>query len=565
MQARDRLPNLRDHEQRLTAQEIWRDQAEPRISSIVSDISALANKTVNLAGRDQLVELANDLARCKAQLNLPPSYSSYDSDFFVDLEKTDDNGVGYSAQVERGLLFPCAMQLGAPLALFNPYDTAIRRHEGKDLILPAYDSIERIKTSGYSGDLSISQYQVQSQELREYTTTVWEYHAGYNYTTYTAYANPNLYQSSTTTASGTVWSGTWGYPTTVTVPGYYSSHLETHYQLDTVTTSYNGALVAQSFLNANAMWITSVGLQFTQIAAQGDIVVAICECVSGKPELSQTLTRVSVPVAALKKYPTETRVDVPPVVLEAGKRYALVLITQGDHRVATVSGNNYTEGTLFYSIDGDYLSGDLTKKLMFSVYAAQFRQPRIEVTLQPISLSGGISDLGIAAPQIVPAGCELNYEVQIGGKWYALADLSHRLWQQHPDILPLRLVLIGTSDIAPAFQTAPLALTASRAAVAFKHFSKPRKLDSPSDHIQVQVVVAQWDADHHTLDCALISGGTSYAPAMTTARDEPNGQAKRFTYTFAPPATSEYQIRISGERAPQSTPFVVVERTDVAL
>ncbi len=545
-----RLPTLQGHEQRLFEHEAWRTQAEPRISSIATDLAGLAKKTMSLVGRDTVVELANDVARLKAKVNLPTAYASYESDYYGNTDKTDAAGVGYSAAVRNGLLFPTAGQASVGLALFNPYDAGIKR-SAEDLVLPAYTDRARIQTSGYSGDISASQYQVQSQTIREYTATVWDYTYGWNYNYYNGWWNSwywNYY--------GYNW-GWYGYY------GYRVARQETRYELQTVTTSYNGAIIGQTFLVSNAMWLTKVGLQFTQIGASGDVMVAVCETEGGKPDLLKTLTRVTVARSDLKKYPEETAIPVPPVLLEAGKRYALVLITQGDHRLATVSGNDYTQGTLFFGTDGDYFTGDLTKDLMFTLYAAQFAQPRVEVVLQSVSLAGGISDINIAAPQIVPDGCELRYEIQVGGKWYPLGDAAMRL-STLPDIVPLRMVLLGTSDLAPAFRLAPNAITGSRAATSLAHWSKLRTLAAPSSSITVQVVVAQWDAAHHTLSCEIKSGATTYTPATTVVRDEPDGQAKRITFTFTPPAISTYAIKLTGARSAASAPFVVVERTDVA-
>ncbi len=550
LQDASRLPTLQGHEQRLFEHEAWRTQAEPRISSIATDLAGLAKKTMSLVGRDTVVELANDVARLKAKVNLPTAYASYESDYYGNTDKSDAAGVGYSAAIKNGLLFPTAGQASVGLALFNPYDAGIKR-SAEDLVLPAYTDRARIQTSGYSGDISASQYQVQSQTIREYTATVWDYTYGWNYNYYNGWWNSwywNYY--------GYNW-GWYGYY------GYRVARQETRYELQTVTTSYNGAIIGQTFLVSNAMWLTKVGLQFTQIGASGDVMVAVCETEGGKPDLLKTLTRVTVARGDLKKYPEETAIPVPPVLLEAGKRYALVLITQGDHRLATVSGNDYTQGTLFFGTDGDYFTGDLTKDLMFCLYAAQFAQPRVEVVLQSVSLAGGISDINIAAPQIVPDGCELRYEIQVGGKWYPLGDAAMRL-STLPDIVPLRLVLLGTSDLAPAFRLAPNAITGSRAATSLAHWSKLRTLAAPSSSITVQVVVAQWDAAHHTLACEIKSGATTYTPATTVVRDEPDGQAKRITFTFTPPAISTYAIKLTGARSAASAPFVVVERTDVA-
>ena len=551
MQQGFRLPNMLEHAQRLGEQEMWRALAEPRISSIATDLAALGKRTDSLVQRSTVIEMANDIARLKAKTNLPGSYSSYESDYYGDTSKTSAVGAGYSAAVVNGLLFPSVAQSQAGLALFNPYDAAVVR-SASDLVLPAYTSIAYIQTKGYSGDISLSQYQVQSQTLREYTTTVTEQHTGYS---------TNYYRGWWGSAFWGYYGSRYAYTTTY---GYSVTRQETHYELKTITTSFNGALIAQTFLVSNAKWLTQVGIPFTQIGATGDVHVVVCETDGGKPNLQKTLARVTVARADLKRYPAETLVPVPPVLLEAGNRYALVLITQGDHRVATVSGESYTQGTLFFGTDGDYFTGDLTKDLMFTLYAAQFKQPRIEVVLQSISLAGGIADLAIKTQQVVPDGTELVYEAQVAGKWYPVADLAPLL-ATLPDIVPLRAVLLGTTDLAPALQLTANAITASRPTTSFLHWSAQRTLPAASASITVQVVVAQWDPANHTLACALQNGATPYSPVSTVVRDEPDGQAKRFIFTFTPgPAISTYQIKLTGTRTAASKPFVVVERTDVA-
>ncbi len=434
MQGAAKLPQLLDHQGRVITLEAWKRAAEPRISSIATDLSALASKTDGLASKQNLVEMASDLARVKAKLNLPATYASYESDYFGDESKSDKTVAGYAANVKNGLLFPYAGRATAPLALFNPYDASIIR-SSRDLVLPKYISVPRIQTSGYSGDVSLSQYQVQTQTIRQYTETVWDYVYGWNWN-YSPYWYNSYY-----------WYYYGYYYGYYSYYGYWTSHQETRYALETATTSINGTIVAQTVLVPNAMWLTQLGLFFTQAGASGDVTVVICETDGGKPNLQKTLASVTVPVANLKRYPTETQIPIPAVLLSAGTRYAICIITQGNHRVATVSGNNYTQGTLFFGTDGDYFTGDLTKDLMFSLYGAQFAVARTEVQLQPVSLAGGITDLAISAQQVVPDGCELQYEIQVGGKWYALGDQALVL-QSAPDIVPLRAVLLGTSDLA---------------------------------------------------------------------------------------------------------------------
>lgn len=552
--AEAQLMSVSDHEARLDVVEAWKTQAEPKIASIATDLSALASKTDGLATKRSIIEVASDLARLKEQSRLPSAYASYGADYFGDAADSDPAGLGYAARLDgAGLLFPFAGQAVAALALFNPYDAGIRRHTD-DLVLPAYDSVLRISTSGYSGDISLSQYQVQSNTIRKYVRTVWEYRYGAHWLYYWPWYN-NYYWRYNSLAWG--WYGPWY--------GYWVARQEDAYALDTVTTSVSGVIVAQSFLSANAMWLTRVGLYFTQVASSGDVHVIVCETDGGKPVLEKTLAQVTVTPASLKRYPEQTSVEIPPVLLSAGKRYAVCIITQGDHRAAVVSGTNYTQGTLFFGTDGDYFTGDLTKDLMFSLYGAQFSRARTEIQLQPVSLAGGITDLSIAAPQVVPQGTEVRYEVQVGGRWYALGDATLVL-SASPDVVPLRAVLLGTSDLAPAFQLAASAIEASRPGAAMVHWSNLRTLGAATTSVEVQVVAANFDVAHHTLACSLLSGSTTYTPSSTVSALEPDGGATRYTFTFTiGGGISSYKIKITGGSDGAVAPFAVTERVDVAI
>jgi hypothetical protein len=549
MQTADKLPNSNDQEQRLQAQETWKEQAEPRIGSIATDLAALANKTANLAERKSIIEISGDVARLKEKLGLPSAYASYDADYFGDLTDTDPAAAGYSALVNNGLLFPHASELLAPLELFNPNDPNVIR-SASGLVLPKYTSKVRLRTVGYAGDISLSQYQSQALNYYKFLTNRWNHHYGLTW---------NMYQQ---------WYSRWYWtyhPTRRFNLGdnYWDDRDVDPYRPDVTPTSVNGSLLAQTILVPNAMWLTQIGLQFTQIGATGDVHAIVCETVGGKPDLNRAVTDVTIPQANLQAYPAETTVAIPPALLDAGKRYALVLITQGDHRVAVVSGNNYTQGTLFNGTDGDYFVADLTKDLMFTFYGAEFSQARTEVDLQSVSLAGGISDLDIVTEQVVPEGTELHYEIQVDGKWYRLDDGVDHL-AGAPAIIPLRAVFLGTSDLAPAFTAGIDRLTASKSADAFIHYSAQRTLAAASTNITVEVVAHNYNAANHSLVASLEDAGAS-TPASLTETFAEEGGATRFRFTFAPsPGLTTYQVKLTGSKNAGTAPFTVTERIDVA-
>jgi hypothetical protein len=541
------LPRLYETKADVVELKNWRALTEPRLISIVTDLSSLSKKTDGKADLKAVLELMADMARVKEKLNLPSTYHSYDADYFGNDAKIDkDNTV---AKIFNGLLFPNAGEAKANLALFNPYDPNIKRFD--NLILPNFDLICKLETKGHSGDVSISKYQWQTYTLKKYTYYQWYWVYGWSWSCYWYWYYRYWYW---------YWYYYyWWYGWC----GYWVAYPVTEYRLEATTHTINGAIVAQTFMISSPMWLAGLGLYFTQKDSNADIHIVICETEGGKPVLQKTLTHVTLKPSDVQKYPAETIINLPPVFLKPG-RYAICFITQGDYRVATVSGQNYLQGTLFYGTDGDYFTGDLTKDIMFRLYAAQFKQARTEVQLQPVSLAGGITDLQIIAPAIVPEGTELIYEINVGGKWYPLKETGKL--SSAPDIVPLRVVMLGTADLQPALILTEQAITASRPAETFYATSTERVLSASRQNIDVQVLLHKFNPAKHTINCQLIDtlSNTIYNPALVTTEQEDEG-ALRKTFTFNISAgIQRYKIKLSGSRTSDAEPYAIIERIDIA-
>jgi len=538
------LPRLYETKADVAELKNWRALTEPRLISIVTDLSSLSKKTDGKADLKTALEIMADMARVKEKLNLPSTYHSYDADYFGDTGKIDINNT--VAKVVNGLLFPNAGEAKANLALFNPYDPNIKRFD--NLVLPNYDLVCKLETKGYSGDVSISQYQFQTYEVKKYTYYQYYWVYGWRWNWYW-----NWYYRWWRWYYGYNW---WWYG----YYGYWVQYPVTEYRLEETTHSINGAIVAQTFVVSSPMWLSALGLFFTQKDSSADITVVICETDNGKPNLQKALTMVRVSQADIKKYPNETVINLTPVFLKAG-RYAVCFITQGNYRVATVSGQNYLQGTLFFGTDGDYFIGDLTKDIMFRLYAAQFKTARTEVQLQPVSLSGGITDLEIQAGAVTPEGTELIYEVNVGGKWYPIKEAGRLA--SAPDIVPLRAVFLGTADLQPALILTEQAITSSRPATTFYATSTQRTLSAARQNIDVQLLLHKFNATVHTINCQLLSGSNTYNPATVTTQEDTDTVRKTFSFNISAGIQS-YKIKISGSRASSAEPFSVVERIDIA-
>lgn len=551
------LPSTKDNAAKLADLETWRTLLGPQIEAIETNITALEDKTDGKLDRSIFVSLAQEVSKVREALDIPDDYALAGADQFGDDTESDDAAPGYAAVVDEGVMFPFVASGQAALQLFNPLDQGVKRHSD-DWLLPAYTEAVKLQIKGYSGDISMSQYQVQTTALKKYSVYRygwrwrWDFGTRYWWFRY----GTKFYTEKQMRAFGR---------------HVYTKIPLTRYKMETATTSYNGVVIGQTFLTSASFWLTSVDMFLTQIAAAGDVQVIVCETDYGKPNLDKVLTSITVPRASLKKYPVATNVPLKPVWLEAGKRYAVMFITEGAHRMAKCSGNAYTQGTFFYGNDGEYFVGDLTMELMLNVRGAAFAAPRREVVLGNVSLAGGIVDLDIDTEAIVPDGTSLAYEVQVAGKWYPLADAP--LMTSLPDILPLRAVMLGTRDAAPGIQLGANRITVGRPATAMTHVSTLRSLPGveTTSSVTVTFLLANFDSGEHTFVPRLKTAANALlanATAVTYSEafvDEAGVVITRAVATFTLGApVDEYKIEVVGTRTAGAAPYRIIERLDVA-
>jgi len=567
------LPQLFSTDQRLQGVEDWRDRAAPAIATLSTDVAALAQATRNAASQARLSELAGDVARLKDLAQLPAGYSSYGADRYLTSDDSDTADPDYRARLDEGVRFPWDAQNLTALQLFNPLETAVVTRDG--LILPPYAESARLSVmTPVVGSITLNQYQYQTLTLRQGTLsrTVIRYGPTRTVCTNSVWWRTGQYDPITRifTREGETFE-TLDDPTThhwVRVAQFWADTInEPYWYSVAVDYAVNGALVAETVLNPFTGWLTSVELLITERAADGVITLALCEATDGLPDLSRTVARTSVAAADLKLSPTKTRFAFPrPAFVVAGRRYALVLVTTGAHRAAAVDGNSYTQGTLFYGTDGAYLQGDLTKDLAFTLYYARFTSQFVQVTLQPLSLSGGIADIVLQAGQIAPETTSLFYEYQLNGLWRRIDGTTGDLLVGLPPLLPLRMTMVGTADLMPALELQGATVQVSRPALTFEHWSEARTLPQASTSIQVQLLLEGWDAARHTCLVQLKDGATTYnAAAVSDTVVNAASIRRTVTFTIAAPGISSYRIRITGTTNNALIIFHAAERIDVAL
>jgi len=348
MQTAHRLPQSQRIDTRLASVELWKLQAEPRISSIASDLAALAEKSTALASHETIINMAADLANLRQELNLPDGVINWDSDHFIDDSKSDNTGAGYTCITDAGLRPGHAGSSVAPLALLSPNDPSVSK-SANNLVLPLYTHERRLQTVGYAGSVPINQYPAFAWSWYGYGWYPWRYHWGWAWPYSYWYWNTIYYGYYARTLGVDYRRGRVLVQYFDPVRRYWYRRWTYLYELGNTPSTQTGSMLAQTFLNSNAMWLTKVGLHFTAVQAGHDVTVLITECESGKPDLTKVLTSTTLTAEGIASASGgETQVSLEPTFLEAGQRYAVVLVSAGAHSVAIVDGGNYTQGTLFF-------------------------------------------------------------------------------------------------------------------------------------------------------------------------------------------------------------------------
>ncbi len=581
MIAENRLPRLTDMDNRVVVVERFVQVAEPRLQTIGSDIAALNNRVRGAVDTRALIEIASDVARLKDVNGIPDTAASYAADMYLSTAESDTANLDYLAKVEEGIRFDDEAADETSISVFNPLDTAQVVQNG--ILLPAYTSLPRISVLDYAGELKISQYQSQAQTLVQKMMSRQRIRYG---ETFSVCTNNRAYW-----AQGEVdpvnavfklngetfnildkellrYNHTW-----VRLQQFWTdTYEEPYWDVQTTTTTVNGQVIAQSMLNSQDGWLTGIKLGFTRLAGSGSVTLAICETYQGAPNPNKVVAQVTLPRGDLKLYPQDglTLFPLPPTFLAAGNRYAMIVITSADHYVALASGGTYAQGTLFYSTDGNWFMGDLTKDLLFTAEFARFTNVRTVTELAPLSLSGGIAALDIMAGMVVPRSCQVFFEVQkSGGQWESIDSLTPAKLVGLPPLLQFRVIMIGTSDVAPGIKVSGSRVKLSRPRTTFKHISTARTLPAPTSTVKLRTRLENWTAAHHAHSARLLCGASfdvieTADVTDTIDTEDPKAIIREYTFNTAAPV-STFKIEQSGTTTTALDTYLVSSRVDIAF
>lgn len=565
----NRLESVDSLDARLGALEDSTDADRAKIVALDSNIASLTERVTGTVNQDAFGRALVRLADLEAKQGVPSTAVGSATDYFLTDAQSALTDASSSCMLMEGIRFPDEAASVGALQLSNPLNPLAK--VVSDVLYPAYDRVARMTVGPRQGEVQASAYTYQSNDLVQLTRSRSRVRYGDIFTVCTnagwwgtikeqyipqTFAhNGELFQN-----LGVTWDGpTHGW---VRVQEYWvDTWEETYWATQTVNHAIPGSQVAETFLIANDMVLDAIGLTFTRLDANGSVTVAICETDRGQPDPTRVIAISTVPRAQLLVN-TETVIGFEPTYLTGGKRYAVVIITPGNHYLATTQGINFPQGTLFYILDGAYQQGDATRDICFTLYAAKFRQARSVIELGALQLVGGIAAIDILADAISPGSTSLDYEVLVGGTWYPLAQGPSFLTAGGaiPPLLPLRAVMTGTPDVQPSVKLTNAVVRVSRSKLAFTHISATMTTASTTQ-VRVMEKLENFDGAHHSATCKLLTGaGFATVAAANSYSDQVGSDGSYVIRTWVfnlGAAVTAYRIRSEGTTDAVARPWHV--------
>jgi hypothetical protein len=588
MREENRAPNLRSLQIMAKAFDVWRLRISSLIDTLMTELAALAGRIRGLAPMSVVFPMMQQLAQVKDAVGLPETYTASGADYYLTEAGSDKTDADWLAMIEEGIRFPHALDRDMQLGALNTLDPNISIQD--NFMLPKWDPSVRIDIPGKDGEIAIASIQYQTVDWVQKGRSRIRLRYGLPFVVcsngawwksgqYDPVANIFYRAGDTFTVITTTYDIP-GNPTHFIVrlaQFWYDTYEEYYWDRIVTNHSISGSILAQTFLNANEGWLVGVNLHITRKAAVGDLTVLITEVNdSGAPAYDKVLGYTTIAPAVMVLWPAPTFVSLVPIALKTGSRYAVVLMTAGNHYHATVTGNKFMGGSLFTSTDNAWAQGDLLSDLAIGMVFAKFRANRVEATLLPLQLENGIAAIDINADVALPQGTgfQLIFEVQIDGVWVPLAASSQDALLGLPAMLPFRAVFLGTQDMMPGLGVSSNSRALTwRPRSDFRHISDIRTMPVATtvNTVYVDLRLESWRGTPHHTCVVKLEYGTSYGSTATAgvitdleAPDDPTALLRRCVFTFGTPISS-YKIRIEGTTDNVLTPFLVSQRIDVAL
>ena len=559
------VPNLSDISDRVGDLETFESEAAPQLASLASDIARLSNDMQNRSGSELTGRMLGRLAVLEAKNGIPSNAADSSADFFLDPGTSDLANANSNCKVAEGVRFADDGAADAALQLFNPLNPLAMVSGG--VLFPAYDPVLRFSTGTQTGATQISAYTYQTQTITQKlmsrirvrygaefsvcTNSAFWASGRYDPVTQTFTRNGETFALNTADAQKALINHQWVRLTQF----WYDTYTEPYWDVVTTSSSISGAQVAETFPVGQDYWLHSVGLLFTSLDATGSVTVVVCECeATGEPNLTKSIAQTVLARSSLSVAPTKTRFTfAKPVYLQAGKRYAFVVLTPGNHFIATSSGPSFNQG-MFFGVTGGYGIADPTKHILMDVYSCKFRQTVSAIDLTGLQLSGGITSIDILAAAIAPSSTNLTFQVQLSGVWTSLNAVNIgnlNAGGSLPPLLPFRAVFTGTPEIMPCIDLSTSNVHVARPKTSFAHYwpNVARTPPASSSSIRATVRYESFNSTYHTATAKLLTGAsyaTETSPSSYTDVNLGDGVIERTFVWNLGSAVSSYKIKTSG-------------------
>lgn len=589
------VANLADAFAGLLALNDWRRVTEAAIVNLRAQIAHILQQLSELGGMSLVLQIAKDVGRLKEMANLPDVRVDYGADRFLTADESWTAWAGYQAMVEEGIRHAHMNEDVFVPAPLNPYDPNVMISPG-GLMLPLYDEHILLNLGGRlverDAELRVAQYGTVTIEGRQMTlsrarmrygeeyvvclNSTWWQQGDYDPVTGILRKDGETFfteASDTNNAQRTL--------IRHRLTRYFADLWNEKYWLYMSTPrNFTGKAIAQTFEVGAEYWCTSFDLYFTALGAAGDVTLLLVETENGKPITDKIVSYVTVPRAQLKLGWTNFPIE--PAFLSPSTRYAIMMITPGDHYVSISTNNDYTMGTFFAATDDDYLVVSPNQDLCFRMMVAKFRTLRSSVELQPWNLDGGINSIDMILPGVFFAQHanwpSFQFEYRIGATWYTMkgpqpgVDAPTAL-AALPVLLPVRITYVLPSVFtAPGVQLAGAQIKVARPRTTMRHISKRITSAGATDDLTVEADIANWNAAQHTATCVIHYGvttspntGTQLAPATVSTINTGLGRIRR-KWTFVIPGGAAVQnvaIQFDTTALSANNVPIIEERTHV--
>lgn len=542
-----RVKSVFEIEGRLRVVEMQITTIFKEIEAITTNLGSVAAAIKGVPSRELVSQITNDVSRVRQLLNFPEEARNYYFDQGLVPDLWDLAHINSIARIREGVRFQYAQSHLATLNMLNPSDPDIIIFDGK-YVFPAFEEVLRLESPIGSGrqDISNTVHTVTTAHVGTTSTTSIRYGA-----TVTVCENAQGWESIGDRKAGEIFKvsgkeyvsvGKTNDPWNQTPDGRngHATYAAKRVIRDTVVTTYtyyttelfglNGAIYAQTFLNAQQMVVSSIDLYFTRVGATGDVRLCICEVNGdGSPDYERIITQINKPAAELRVNQWN-KFSFRPSLFEPGKRYAWFTVTTGNHQIAQNGGNAFTGGTKFVCTDGAWSQGSTTEDFSFRLFGAKFKKSRVEIPMEALTLENGMTEIELVYEGWEPPGTSRVWLIKPQGTddWLPMDGREPNPLANLPPLVQLKLVMLGTQDLAPmiVLDQYSKALT-GRCRPDMQAITEELEFGFTTATIQTVTNVDNFDPDHHSFEPKLMVGDSTVAPATVSVEVDPMKPSRR--------------------------------------